>query len=94
MKEDLVILPGLVKNLLFEWEAVQAAYNVSRGSRVSRTGIQGPVCPHKVYVSVFGALKELIEDSLESLFNLGWIHHFRDPPGPDILPPCPIIKVL
>lgn len=74
-------------------EAVQAAYNVSWGSCARRTGIQGLVCPHKVYFSVFRALKELIEDSLESSFNLGWIHRFRDPPDPDILPPSPIIKV-
>lgn len=71
IKEDLVFSSGLAKNLHFEWEAVQAAYNVSRRSLVSRTGVQGPVCPHKVYFSVFRALKEFIEDRLENLFDLG-----------------------
>lgn len=76
------------------WETMQAAYNVPRGCCVRGTWIQGPVCPHKINISVFSAFKQLVEHNLKGLFNLSRLHHFRDPPNPDILPSSPIVKVL
>lgn len=93
IKEDLVIPSGLVKNLLRKWEAVLAAHNVSWRGCISGMGIQSPVCPHKISVSLERSIK-FIKNSLESLLNLGWLHRFRDPLNPDDLPPPSVIKVL